>query len=309
MRGQISIFDGTPNSKYEKALELIHAFAAIAIKRNPLGYVVCDSGGKDSTVLVDLFLKAKERWGDEIKFIVIHNHTTLDAPETVYFIRHKFAKLREQGIDCRIYMPNVSFWRLCKNKKMLPTRIARFCCSELKERNDIPELKYAIHAFGVRKSESVRRAAHRDSIETRNTESYGTKSDQRFHFDKSDDVRQTSACYTNKYFIINPLAYWDNDDVWNHIDKYKLDYNPLYDMGFTRVGCIGCPMAGKHRQEEFERYPKYEDLFRKLCDEIYASWERDGKQDVTVCDGGGTSVGGSKTIKSADELFDFFKKQ
>ena len=240
MDKQLNMFDGTKYDKVNQAIKLIQEFEEASIARNPLGYVVGYSGGKDSEVLVDLFIRSG------VKFIVIHNHTGLDAPETVYFIRKKFKKWREQGIDCRIYYPKKTFWEICKEKKMLPTRTMRFCCAELKERNDIPELKFATHSFGVRKTESAKRASHRDSIETRDTESYGTRSDQRFHFDNAEEVKQTTACYTNKYFIVNPIAYWTEQEVWDYIHERKIEYNPLYDKGFTRVGCIGCPMAGKH---------------------------------------------------------------
>ena len=261
MDKQLNMFDGTKYDKVNQAIKLIQEFEEASIARNPLGYVVGYSGGKDSEVLVDLFIRSG------VKFIVIHNHTGLDAPETVYFIRKKFKKWREQGIDCRIYYPKKTFWKICKEHKLLPTRTMRFCCAELKERNDIPELKFATHSFGVRKTESVKRASHRDSIETRDTESYGTKSDQRFHFDNAEEVKQTTACYTNKYFIVNPIAYWTEDEVWDYIHERKIEYNPLYDKGFTRVGCIGCPMAGKHRQEEFNAYPKYKALYKKLANE------------------------------------------
>lgn len=53
--------------------------------------------------------------------------TLLDAPETVYYVRRKFAEWRAQGIPCKIYYPEMSFWSLCLKKKMLPSRIARFC--------------------------------------------------------------------------------------------------------------------------------------------------------------------------------------
>lgn len=33
--------------------------------------------------------------------------------------------------------------------------------------------------------------------------------------------------------------------------------NPLYQCGYKRIGCIGCPMASKHRYKEFHDYPKY----------------------------------------------------
>lgn len=261
MKKQLSIFDGTDETKEALAISLIKSFEGVSLERNPLGYVVGYSGGKDSEVLVDLFIKSG------VKFIVVHNHTGLDAPETVYFIRKKFKQWREQGIDCRIYYPKKSFWALCNEKKMLPTRLQRFCCAELKERNDIPELKFATHSFGVRKTESSKRANNRDSIETRNTESFG-KTFQKFHFDKADEVKQTSACYTNKYFIVNPIAYWTEEEVWQYIHENNIEYNPLYDKGFTRIGCIGCPVAGKHRIEEFKAYPKYKALYKKLSDKI-----------------------------------------
>lgn len=258
---QLSVFDNTSLSNENLSIKLIREFEAVSLARNPLGYVVGYSGGKDSEVLVDLFIRSG------VKFIVMHNHTGLDAPETVYHIRNQFKKWQEMGIDCRIYYPKKTFWQICKEKKMLPTRTVRFCCEELKERTDIPELKFATRAFGVRKTESTKRAQHRDSIETRNTESYGTKSHQMFHFDKAEEVKQTSACYTNKYFIVNPIAYWTDNNIWEYIKERELNYNPLYDMGFKRVGCIGCPMA-KHRKEEFKRYPKYEALYKKLADEL-----------------------------------------
>ena len=280
MKGQISLFDGTSLSKEAMAIKLIQEFEDVSLARNPLGYVVGYSGGKDSEVLVDLFIKSG------VKFIVIYNHTGLDAPETVYFIRKKFKQWREQGIDCRIYYPKKTFWKLCKERKMLPTRIARFCCAELKERNDIPELKFATHSFGVRKSESAKRANHRDSIETRNSNGYGTKSCQMFHFDKAEEVKQTSACYTNKYFIVNPIAYWSEEEVWDYIHKYGIEYNPLYDKGFSRVGCIGCPMAGKGRIEELKKYPKYKVLYKKLAADIEKelpnnNWQKNSKVKYT----------------------------
>lgn len=160
MNYQQSVFDGTENSTVEQSIRLIKEFEPIALHRNPLGYIVGYSGGKDSDVLVDLFRKSG------VKFFVKHNHTTLDAPETVYYIRKKFAQWEAEGIPCKIYYPEKSFWSLCLERKMLPSRKARFCCSELKEQ-DIPELKFATHSFGVRKAESVKRSLHRDSIEMR----------------------------------------------------------------------------------------------------------------------------------------------
>lgn len=261
MKGQISIFDGTDQSLLNKSIMLIKEFEDAALMRNQLGYVVGYSGGKDSDVLVHLFKRAG------VKFCVVHNHTTLDMPETVYYIRRKFYEWELQGIPCKIYYPTMNFWSLCLYRKMLPLRQTRFCCAELKERNDIPELRFALRSFGVRKAESVNRAKYRDSIETRNKADYSGI--QRFHFDNTDDVKQTGACYTNSYFYVNPLAYWSDDYLWDYIESERIEVNPLYGKGFRRGGCICCPMASTcERKRGLALYPKFEKRFIKLADDI-----------------------------------------
>ena len=38
-------------------------------------------------------------------------------------------------------------------------------------------------------------------------------------------------------------------------------YESLYACGEDRVGCINCPMAGKHRKVQLARYPGYRDAY------------------------------------------------
>ena len=52
---------------------------------------ICISGGKDSTVIQQLAVESG------LEVIFHHNHTTVDAPETVYFIHSEFARLRALG--------------------------------------------------------------------------------------------------------------------------------------------------------------------------------------------------------------------
>lgn len=49
---------------------------------------------------------------------------------------------------------------------------------------------------------------------------------------------------------------------------YGCKSNPLYECGFNRIGCIGCPMAGKHRYVQFERYPKYKQNYITAFDRM-----------------------------------------
>lgn len=261
MYEQLDIFGGTDLQFAEDtAIKLIKEFEPIALARCPEhGYIVGYSGGKDSDCLAHLFMRSG------VKFKLIHNHTTLDIPDTVYYVRRKFAEWKCLGYDCEIFMPEKSFWQICEEKRMLPFRNARFCCSELKEKQPY---KGAIYSFGVRKFESTSRANNRDSIETRNVSDY--KKTQRFHFDKGEEVRQMETCYTNKYFVVNPMAYWTTEIRDKYIRKYNIEVNPIYDKyGLKRCGCILCPMTSdKERQREAKLFPKYAHNFRLLCDKI-----------------------------------------
>ena len=42
---------------------------------------------------------------------------------------------------------------------------------------------------------------------------------------------------------ISPLARWTTKDVWNHIHRFSVPYNPLHDQGFPSIGCAPCTSA------------------------------------------------------------------
>ena len=60
--------------------------------------------------------------------------------------------------------------------------------------------------------------------------------------------------------------------------KINTPCNPLY-CEFSRVGCIGCPMAGKHRYDEFHRYPKYEQMYIHAFDRMLEARRQNSKQN------------------------------
>ena len=109
--------------------------------------IICDSGGKDSSVLKHIALQAKEKYG--LQFRVRHNHTTVDAPETVYFVREEKRKFEQMGIPYEIHYPKESMWQLIVRHVTPPTRLMRYCCADLKENTG---------EFGERIVTSVRKA-------------------------------------------------------------------------------------------------------------------------------------------------------
>ena len=86
----------------------------------------------------------------------------------------------------------------------------------------------------------------------------------------NDDARQVlDACVTRHKTVLNPIIDWTDDDVWEFINKYKIPYCSLYDEGFKRLGCIGCPMANTHgREREFYRWPKYKRAYIRAFDKM-----------------------------------------
>jgi phosphoadenosine phosphosulfate reductase len=114
------------------SLARIKEFEPMAIMNNPAGYYVCVSGGKDSSVIQELCVMA----GVQCEFV--HNHTSVDYPETVYFIRQEKKRLEELGYAFRIEIPRFedgrqkTMWNLTPIHG-LPARVARWRCRELKE--------------------------------------------------------------------------------------------------------------------------------------------------------------------------------
>ena len=48
-----------------------------------------------------------------------------------------------------------------------------------------------------------------------------------------------------------------------------IETNPLYQMGFKRVGCIGCPMASyKEKMMEFEMFPTFKRAYIRAFDKM-----------------------------------------
>lgn len=243
-------------------------------------FVLADSGGKDSSVLTHIALKAG------VNFKVVHNHTTVDAPETVYFIRNKFKKLNEMGICTEVVYPKKTMWELIVNHKIPPTRLVRYCCSELKETYGKGEKLVT----GVRKAESHNRRKNQGVVTfiKPRKELQNLVDDKNFaqtnkggiiilNLDNDEKRRVVETCYRTNKTLINPLIDWEDDFIKWYIKHEGIELNPLYNKGWNRVGCIGCPMAGKKaRQKEFAEYPQYKQLYIHAFDRMIEARKQSG---------------------------------
>lgn len=228
------------------------------------GYYLAYSGGKDSDCIKILAHLAG------VKFEAIHNLTTVDAPETVWYVKSQS--------DVKIDYPELSMWQLIVKKGLPPTRIMRYCCSELKERGGQGKLVVT----GVRWAESIKRSESAGLVKiigkpkTTQKEADEQEIDYRINNmsgmilndDNDKNRRFVERCFRTRKTMVNPIVDWSDADVWDFLKHYGCDSNPLYQCGFKRIGCIGCPMAGKHRYREFERYPKYKENYIRAFDRM-----------------------------------------
>lgn len=255
--------------KEHQAIERLKLASEMSLRYYGKPLIVTTSGGKDSSVCVQLAINAG------IPFEVMHNHTTADAPETVYFVRDEFKRLDGLGINCILNKPvykgrRTSMWNLIPQKLMPPTRVARYCCEVLKEHGG----EGRMITTGVRWEESVARKNKRGVFEK-------THRDPQKRIilsnDNEPERRLFENCSLKAKRVCNPIIDWTEDDVWDYIADQHIPCNPLY-CEFARVGCIGCPMAGTHRRErEFLHWPKYKQMYILAFEHMLSERQRRGK--------------------------------
>jgi phosphoadenosine phosphosulfate reductase len=224
--------------KVKIAIDRLQAFEP------PEGYYLAFSGGKDSQCIYHL---AKEAG---VKFDAHYNLTTADPPELVWFIKKNYPDVSRDR-------PKETMWQLIPRKLMPPTRLARYCCQELKEGGG----EGRIVVTGVRWAESVRRKQTRGIAEVLGK---SKKTNYILLNDNEQGRMMFENCTKKGKRIVNPIIDWEDEDVWEYIHTRNIKYCKLYDEGFKRLGCIGCPMAGKDGMlHQFKRWPKFKQAYMR----------------------------------------------
>lgn len=244
----------------QTAIERLKAASDMSLRLFEKPLVITYSGGKDSDVMLHLAEKSG------IPFEALHSLTTADAPETVRHVYDTFRRLEEKGVKCTVdkhVQPDgsrVTMWNLIPRKLIPPTRLARYCCAELKEGGG----KGRFIATGVRWAESTARK-RRGGLEVLTSK---PQSKLILSNDNDEDRRLFETCQLKGKRVVNPIIDWKDDDVLGYAAAEKIPMNPLYCEGFHRVGCVGCPIASKTRTMEFARYPKIKAAYIRAFDRM-----------------------------------------
>ena len=265
----------------EKELQAIDRLKTFEPTDEP--YFLCYSGGKDSDVIRILADLAG------VKHEVHHNLTTVDAPETIQYIK----SIPSVIIDKARYADgsHKTMWNLIPINRMPPTRIGRYCCRELKEQGGKGRLKVT----GVRWAESKNRKDNQGGVtiigKPKTVQKQLTEDNLSFqltnkggavlNLDNSDNRRAVEFCYRTTTTLINPIIDWTDSDVWEFLNHYGCKSNPLYQCGQGRIGCVGCPLGGyKSMKRELQLYPKYKENYIRAFDRMIKARKENGLKVV-----------------------------
>lgn len=235
-------------TKTQKSIEILQAFEP------KQWYYLAFSGGKDSQCVYHLAKMAG------VKFDAHYNLTTVDPPELVWFIRRNYP-------DVQIHRPEKTMWQLIIEKRMPPTRLVRYCCEYLKEGGG----ERRIVITGVRWAESTKRKNQRTLIELNAYSSLATM----YNYDNRDARKRLEVCPTKGKHILNPIINWSDTDVWEFLNSNNIEHCVLYDKGYKRMGCVGCPMSTKAKNE-LENYPRIKAQYIRTFQKMYDKRVADG---------------------------------
>ncbi|MDO8727259.1 MAG: phosphoadenosine phosphosulfate reductase family protein [Candidatus Methanoperedens sp.] len=193
------------------------------------------SGGKDSLTTLDLTRSAIKK---PIK--VFFANTGIEFPETVEFIR-RFCT--ENNIELIEVEAGGAFWENLPSFGP-PAKDFRWCCKvcKLAPINSVMEEctqggRKCLTIDGKRRYES---------------------------FTRSRIAPKEENPFIPGQISVFPIRNWRAIEVWLYIFYRRLKYNPLYDMGFERVGCWLCP---SELSGEFYR-------FKELHPELFERWNK-----------------------------------
>lgn len=262
-------FSDELQKKILHSVELIRKAEPLALAYDPNdGFFNTFSGGKDSQCLYHIVKMAG------VKHETHMNLTSVDPPEVIRFVKTEYP-------DVVLAKPKDSIFHIAIKKNILPTMLVRWCCAEYKEMAGAGK----VTLIGIRHSESTRRAK-RSEVEVSNhgysgdidglaeyrkqRNSSGRKPRKgKFSIINVNGESEVGCIHGKESLLISPIIDWTEDDVWTFLNTLGIKHCGLYDEGFTRIGCILCPMSRRSQKEiDMKRWPHVKRNWIKAIKEI-----------------------------------------
>ncbi len=218
------------------SIDLIRKAEKMALRLDPVdGFYNTFSGGKDSQCLYHLVKLAG------VKAKTHMSLTSVDPPEVIRFVKREYPEVE-------LIKPRMSIYEMAKKKHIFPTRIFRWCCTEFKETSGAGK----VTLIGIRKEESARRAKRQEI----STDINGKRTEESFDQWSEHEEKMVTCVGGKDKILVSPIIHWTERDVWEFLNNNHIPYCELYDQGYTRIGCICCPMSRpRQKRKEIERWP------------------------------------------------------
>ena len=247
------------------------------------------SGGKDSTVLLDLvrrqypevpavFVNTGQEYSEIIRFVKsIDNVTWVKPKMTFWEVVEKYgwpviSKQVSMGIS------------RCRNTKSPLQRELRLHggtnpTSGRKQNRSIPiKYHYLVNApfkisercCDILKKEPLKRYGKQLGRKA----FIGMMADES-EIRKLEYMKTGCNAYDAGYPASKPLMFWSESDIWQYIKESNLPYSDIYNQGETRTGCKYC-MFGVHMEQEPNRFQR----MRKRTPGQFENFRRHGGCEV-----------------------------
>jgi phosphoadenosine phosphosulfate reductase len=221
--------------------EEAYSFVQQQVKNFPKHQLVISfSGGKDSTVVADIVVRALSN----PKMVHIFGDTTLEFPITYDYVA-RYRKHNPLAIIKTAKNKEQDFYSVC-DQIGPPARMMRWCCTMFKTGpitrvlNSLFKDARILTFYGIRKHESVSRS-------------------------KYERVANSANVKIQKQTVAAPIFYWTDLEVWLYMLGEDVDFNDAYRLGYDRVGCWCCPnnntrsqlLAKIYMPEQSEKWRNY----------------------------------------------------
>lgn len=245
--------------KLEHSIDLLQKAEKLALMYDKQdGFYLAFSGGKDSQALYHVAKMAG------VKFKGHMSLTSVDPPQVIRFVKRQYP-------DVELIKPKMSMFDKAIERGVLPTMNVRWCCADFKESAGAGK----VTLIGVRAAESARRAKRHEvevssrkfsgdlegfeawskaEIEKKTAKMKRKVNEDEFSVNSDNEVR----CINGKdSILVSPIFQWTDKDVWYFLNEIvKVPHCELYDMGYTRIGCILCPMSSrKSKLRDMKMFP------------------------------------------------------
>ncbi|MGL4998626.1 MAG: phosphoadenosine phosphosulfate reductase family protein, partial [Cetobacterium sp.] len=180
---------------------------------------------------------------------VLFGNTSNETHHTYKYVKDTY------GADLEIANPKEGFFPWVKKTGYVPTRFGRVCCGIFKEGNIgeyLDDNMKTLQVFGIRRDESLARSSYEQVM-------VNTK------WNKKQKENWKFYC---------PVIDFDDMDVWSYMIVNEIDFNPIYEFGYSRCGCTVCPFRSNYELELNTKFlPTYDAKWKALIGEVFV---RDG---------------------------------